>query len=197
MERKTAQRNPGASKRRVIAPMGQNGPAAEFLALAQHALKEHYFPRVAACFRELSEDDIWWRPNAASNSAGNLALHLAGNARQWIISGLGGAQDVRKRDEEFQEQGPIAGKILVAHLQKQVRAACGVISRFTPGDLKREYTIQNLRVSGMNAIQHVVEHFAYHTGQIIYLTKLRRGDDLGFTRLPDEKKTKRPRLPVL
>lgn len=194
MERKTARGNPVATKSRLTAG---NAHAVEFLTLAQHALKEHYFPRVAACLAQLGESDIWWRPNGASNSAGNLALHLAGNARQWIVSGLGGAPDVRKRDEEFQEQGPIAGRVLVAHLQKQVRAACEVIATLTPDDLRTEYTIQKFHVTGMDAIQHVVEHFAYHTGQIVYVTKLRLGVDLGFTRLPGEKKQKRPKLPAL
>jgi hypothetical protein len=42
----------------------------------------------------------------------------------------------------------------------------------------------------------VVEHFAYHTGQIIYITKLRLGEDLGFTHLggPGEKMGKRRSL---
>ena len=51
----------------------------------------------------------------------------------------------------------------------------------------REYGIQGYRVSGLVAIAHVYEHFAYHTGQIIYLTKLKRGKDLRFTRLPAAK----------
>ena len=38
-------------------------------------------------------------PNEASNSIGNLILHLCGNARQWIIAGVGGAADTRQRVE--------------------------------------------------------------------------------------------------
>jgi len=34
------------------------------------------------------------------------------------------------------------------------------------------------------AFSGVYEHFSYHAGQIIYLTKLKRGKDLRFTRLP-------------
>ena len=51
---------------------------------------EKYLPRIVDCLQLLSEEEIWWRPNEASNSAGNLVLHLCGNVRQWIISGLGG-----------------------------------------------------------------------------------------------------------
>src|ERR1700694_3711258 len=53
-------------------------------------LEERYFPRIAGCLEQLSEQEIWWRPNDASNSIGNLVLHVCGNMRQWIISGLGG-----------------------------------------------------------------------------------------------------------
>src|SRR5262249_25290922 len=76
-----------------------------------------YLPRIASCLELLSEDEIWWRPNAASNAAGNIVLHLCGNVRQWIISGVGGARDVRERDREFAEQGPIPRQALIARLK--------------------------------------------------------------------------------
>lgn len=113
------------------------------------------------------------------------------------MAGLGGAADVRRRSEEFSEQGPIPGKVLAVHLRKQVDAACRVLAKLTPQSLMAEYSIQGFRVSGLDAVRHVVEHFAYHTGQIVYITKLRRGVDLGFTKLPGEKKSKSTRLPAL
>jgi len=41
-------------------------------------------------------------------------------------------------------------------------------------------TIQGHDVSVLEAIFHVVEHFSGHTGQIIYITKMLTGADLGF-----------------
>lgn len=190
MERKSARRNPVSApgKKRVSAPERQTS---EFLGLAQHALAKRYLPRITACLAELSEEDIWWRPNPASNSAGNLVLHLAGNMRQWITSGLGGAPDIRNRDAEFSEKGPIGRRLLAAILTRETRAACAVLRKLTPAELKAGYTIQKYsRVRGMDAVQRVVEHFAYHAGQIVYLTKRRLGKDLGFTHLPGEKKTR-------
>jgi len=147
----------------------------------------------------LSVKQIWWRGNAASNSIGNLTLHLEGNVRQWIISGLGGVPDRRERDKEFAERGPLSRRRLEALLNKTVVEACRVLSRLTPSDLFRPHSIQRLRVTGFEAVSHVTEHFAFHTGQILYATKLLRGRDLGFTRLPGEKnrKTTRKKLPVL
>ena len=116
--------------------------------------------------------------------------------RQWIISGLGGAPDVRERDKEFRELGPIPRRVLVAGLEKTVAEAGRVLGRLTARDLARERVIQGFRVTGFKAIFHVAEHFAYHAGQIILVTKLRRGEDMGFTRLPGEKR-KPARLPPI
>src|SRR5215469_11105270 len=87
------------------------------LANAQDTLAKQYVSRMVKCLGQLSEEEIWWRPNAASNSAGNLVLHLCGNVRQWIISGLGGAEDCRERDVEFSEQGPVPREELVSKLR--------------------------------------------------------------------------------
>ena len=159
-----------------------------FLAQARHSLEEHHWPRIEHCLRRLPERDIWWRPDETSNSVGNLALHLAGNVRQWIIAGLGGAPDERERDKEFGERGPLPRARLVTLLRGTVKEACQVIARLGPRALSRSHSIQGFKVSGFHAISHVTEHFAYHTGQIIFITKLRLGVDLKFTRLPGERR---------
>lgn len=171
----------------------------EFLQLARHSLRRHHLPRIERCLRTLSEEQIWWRPNDASNSAGNLVLHLAGNVRQWIVSGLGGAPDARRREQEFAERGPVARVQLLLTLRGAVADACKVLLRLPAEHLARSYRIQKLRVRGLNAVLHVVEHFAFHTGQIIFLTKQQAGRDLAFTNLPGEKQSKKRRgaLPVL
>lgn len=158
-----------------------------------------YFPRIKQCLQKLSDDDVWWRPNPASNSAGNLILHLAGNVRQWIGSGLAGKPDIRNRDREFQETGPMPRRALMALLQKEVGAACRLLTRLSATDLEKTYVIQGFRVTGLEAVMHVVEHFAYHCGQVIYLTKLRLGTDLKFTRLPGARtaKAKTPSPPAV
>ncbi len=159
----------------------------QFLAQARHSLRAHHLPRIIRCLKMLSEKQIWWRAHPASNSAGNLVLHLAGNVRQWIISGLGEQPDHRERDKEFAELGPIPRRSLIRQLEETVAEASRVLGKLSSGDVARPYRIQGFRVTGMNAIAHVTEHFAYHTGQIIYLTKLQLGVDMGFTRLPGEK----------
>jgi uncharacterized damage-inducible protein DinB len=159
--------------------------------------EERYLPRIVGCLEQLSDEEIWWRPNEASNSIGNLVLHVCGNMRQWIISGLGGAADLRERDTEFAERGPVARKALLEKFQQTVTEAGVVMARLKPAALTRPYRIQGYDVTGYEAAAHVIEHVAYHAGQIIYITKLKRAKDLGFTQLPSaaSKPTERT-LPV-
>jgi uncharacterized damage-inducible protein DinB len=156
---------------------------------ARHVLVEVYSPRIARCLKLLSEEEIWWRPNQASNSVGNLVLHLQGNVRQWIIAGLGGQEDRRERDREFVETGPLPRRALLGGLRKTVREADQILATLKQPDLLRMFSIQGYRVSGLQAVFHVAEHFSFHAGQIIFVTKLKCGKDLRFTRLPAQRKS--------
>ena len=153
---------------------------AAFLAQSREYLTRHYLPKIGAAIELLSEADLWWRPNPASNSIGNLMLHLAGNIRQWIVSGVGGAPDERNRAEEFARREPIDRDELLALLTEAVLEADAVIARTDPGDLNERRVVQGRTVTALQAIYHAVEHFGMHTGQILYIAKLRAGRDLGF-----------------
>jgi uncharacterized damage-inducible protein DinB len=173
--------------------------ARPFLAQASRLLLQVHLPRIEACVRQLSPDQIWWRANPVSNSVGNLALHLEGNVRQWIVSGLGGAPDRRQRDKEFSELGPISRPTLLARLRKTVADADRVMRKLNGVALARTYSIQGFRVTGLRAVFHVTEHFSHHAGQIILLTKMLGGKALKFTHLPEgrKKKQKERSIPAL
>jgi len=177
--------------------MRRSRPTNPFLSQAEHVLGEVYLPRILSCLQHLSPEQIWWRANAESNSVGNLVLHLSGNVRQWVISGLGGAPDKRQRDLEFSECRPVPRRLLASLLRRTVEDACRVLRKLTGDDLARLYHIQNFQVSGMEAAFHVAEHFSHHAGQIILLTKMLTGRDLRFTRLPGRKRRARRSLPAL
>jgi uncharacterized damage-inducible protein DinB len=150
-------------------------------------LRGDYLPKIRRAVEGLTDADIWWRPNDACNSIGNLILHLAGNARQWVVSGIGGASDRRKRDEEFLADGGLSGSDLLGHLEDALDAVDEVLSRLSPVELLERRVIQGMDVLVLDALYHVVEHFSTHTGQIIYLAKLRTGRDLGFWEIEDGK----------
>jgi uncharacterized damage-inducible protein DinB len=156
-----------------------------FLDQSRRYLGDQYLPKIAACVERLSAEDLWWRDNPASNSAGNLLLHLAGNMRQWIISGLGGAPDHRQRQREFDARDGGSAAELLEQLRNTVREADAVLAALEPESLLERRVIQGKDVTVLEAIYHVVEHFSMHTGQIIFLTKLRTGQDLEFYQVVD------------
>lgn len=151
-----------------------------FVNQAREYLLGDYLPKLKHCLGTVTDEQIWWRPNAASNSIGNLLLHLGGNARQWIVSGLGGEEDHRVRQTEFDQMEAIPREQLIGMLTKTLEEVGGVLEAFDPANLLRKYSIQGNEVTALEAIFHVTEHFSMHTGQIILLTKSLTGKDPGF-----------------
>ena len=156
---------------------------AAFLAQSREYLTAHYLPKIRAAVEPLAEPDLWWRPNDASNSIANLMLHLAGNIRQWIVSGVGGAPDRRERAGEFARRDGLLKDELLTTLSGAVHDADAALARISRAALAEPRTIQGREVTVLEAIYHVVEHFGMHTGQIAYISKLRTGKDLGFYRM--------------
>jgi len=151
-----------------------------FLQQARSHLTEDFMPKIRKCLEILDDDDLWWRADETNNSVGNLVLHLCGNVRQWIVSGLGGLPDLRQRPQEFSERSHVPGAVLLAKLEETVQEADGVLAAFHSDALLAERSIQGFQKTALQAIFHVVEHFSFHTGQIIYITKLRQRVDLKF-----------------
>lgn len=157
-----------------------------FLDTARRALIEEHWPRLSECVCSLTEEQLWWRPNDASNSIGNLLLHLNGNVGQWIVSNFNRTEDCRNRPCEFSERGPTPVSGLIARLGGTVEEAGAVLARLTAADLEATYEIQGYTVTGLYAIFHCLEHFALHYGQIAFITKALQNRDLGFFRALDQ-----------
>ena len=155
-------------------------PETEFIEASRVFLREDYLPKLLHCMEGLSEEDLWWRPNEVSNSIGNLVLHLCGNIRQWIVSSIGGVEFKRDRDGEFAARGPIPRAELIEALKQAVAEVDAVLARLDSRRLLDRLMIQKYDVSTMQAVYHVVEHFGYHLGQILYIYKMRTGADPRF-----------------
>ena len=69
-------------------------------------------PRIKKCLNQLSEEEVWKKPNATTNSIGNLIIHLCGNITQYIHSSLGNHLDTRNRDLEFSTEGGLSKNVL-------------------------------------------------------------------------------------
>lgn len=136
--------------------------------------------RIEKCLMQLSDEEIWKRPNVSSNSAGNLILHLCGNITQYIISSLGGEPDGRLREEEFSAEGGYTKDELLTKMITTITQAISVIQKINSKELLQQRIVQGFNLTGIGVIIHVVEHYSYHTGQITFLTKLLKNKDLGF-----------------
>jgi uncharacterized damage-inducible protein DinB len=152
----------------------------KYVEYCRRRLLMEYWPRIRRCVQELSEEDVWWRAHETNNSVGNLLLHLSGNVRQWIVSGIGGKPDERDRQQEFAQREGIPKADLLRRLERTLREADEALAGFDVGRLLEVRHIQKYDVTCLDALSHVVEHFGQHLGQIIYITKLRTGRDLKF-----------------
>ncbi len=169
------------------------GPTTEagraFIQCSRAYLTGEYLPKIRAALSVMSPEDLWWRPNDASNGVGNLVLHLAGNVRQWICHGVGGQPDVRDRPAEFAATGGLDAQELLARLEATIADADRVLAALDPAALREGRSIQGMDVTVLEAVYHVVEHFAGHTYQIIWVSKARSGRDLGFWRVEEGRAT--------
>lgn len=154
--------------------------ASTFIGTSRNLLAKSYRPKIEHCLEQLSEEHIWWRPNEPSNSIGNLILHLAGNIRQYIVSGAGGHADTRTRDAEFAAKDGMSKAELRSLLAETLDEVDRTLEQLGPADLSRTITVQGRDLTVLEAIYHAVEHFSMHTGQIIYITKQVSGVELGF-----------------
>jgi len=136
--------------------------------------------RIRTCVENLDDNQLWARAGEEQNAAGNLLLHLAGNVRQWIGSGVAGLANHRVRDREFSAREGGSGKELLEALQTAVEQAAGILEKLPPERLGDHIRVQGYDVTVLEAVYHVVEHFSQHTGQIILLTRMHTGRGTNF-----------------
>ena len=140
--------------------------------------------KIGHCLRQLDEEQVWWRPTPDQNSIANLILHLEGNVRQWIVSGVGGEADVRDRPREFAESGPIEKRELLARLADVVDLSIQIISNQTADALLKQRRIQGFDTNAAGAIVHSVAHFQGHSQEIVSLTRQQLTDQYEFHFVP-------------
>ena len=107
-------------------------------------------------------------------------LHLCGNVRQWILAGLGKQEEVRQRQKEFDERGPIPTETLLKMMDDLMEEVEEVLNKVTPETILGVHKAQIFEESGLSILVHVVEHFSYHVGQITYFVKWWKDMDVGY-----------------
>jgi uncharacterized damage-inducible protein DinB len=150
-----------------------------FLTFSHDRLKL-FASRIVDCLGRLSDEQIWMRGSENENAIGNLVLHLCGNVRQWIGSGVLGLPDQRERQAEFDARSGSSKAELLSRLETTMQLALDGIRNLPPNRLGERINVQNTDTTVLQAIYQVVEHFSGHTGQIIFATKMLTGQDLGY-----------------
>jgi uncharacterized damage-inducible protein DinB len=178
--RQSAKRNTNDVLKQAKMTTSELPASRAFIDHASQFLLGDYLPKIERCLEKLTDEQIWWRANEESNSIGNLILHLCGNARQWIICGVGAQPDKRDRDAEFAQREAIPRDELLTLLRSTLAEVHSILLNLDPSLLLEHRKIQGNDVEILEAIFHVTEHFSMHAGQIFFLTKLLTATDLRF-----------------
>jgi hypothetical protein len=132
--------------------------------------------KIEHCVAQLSEEQLWWRPQPEMNSIANLMLHLSGNVRQYIIAGVGVAKDLRNRPAEFADRSHRPKQDLLVKLKSTVDEADNALARMTEDQLVSQRRIQGWDLTLTEAIFGCISHFCGHTQEIIHMTRQQLGE---------------------
>ena len=144
--------------------------------------------KIKHCLSQLTDEQIWWRPQESMNSIANLILHLCGNIRQRIVATVGGEPDHRDRPSEFTEQGPIPKAELMRRLDEVAEGADAVLAQLGADQLVEARRYQGLSKvfdgTVLSTVQHCLLHLGGHAQEIIYITRLQLGEGYKFQVMP-------------
>jgi uncharacterized damage-inducible protein DinB len=142
--------------------------------------------RIKAALERLPEELVWKKMRKSTNSIGNLCLHVAGNEYQNIVSGIGQKPFIRERSAEFLSEGGFTASELLDELTSVREQTRIELKSITPNEFEKEIVISYPPETGiasytstlLEIVYHTTAHYSYHTGQIVYVTKLmQKGDE--------------------
>ena len=148
--------------------------------ITRQRLVEESGERIKICLGELSHEEIWQNIHDNHNSVGNITQHLIGNVTQYILSGIGGQDDIRNRQAEFDTKTEKSAAELSEDIDQLMIKVMKVIHTLKDEDLLVSKHVQCFDMTVLDIIIHLIEHFSYHTGQIVFYTKYLKNMDTGF-----------------
>jgi uncharacterized damage-inducible protein DinB len=138
----------------------------------RHYLTREYPNEVKACLAALSEQEIWRRPNSTANSVGHLVQHLLGATGHLILDGVGEKPFPRDREAEFAGPERPSKEELRRGLDEIVASVERILDAATGESLVAISDRTEFKVSHFQLLAGATTHFGYHTGQIVYATKM-------------------------
>lgn len=153
------------------------------------AFEEVYLTAIQARFRavrEPAEQALGWLNEEQfhqtlapdTNSVALLIQHMANNmTSRWTdFLTTDGEKPDRNRDAEFVDQGHDK-EILLTLWNDGWQLVESTLASLTPNDLERTVLIRGEPHLVVDAIERQLAHYAYHTGQLIFLMKILLGPD--------------------
>jgi hypothetical protein len=139
-------------------------------------------------FAQLTDEQLFWQYNEASNSVATIVKHLWGNmlSRWTDFLTTDGEKAWRRRDAEFDNDIDTREEML-AKWQEGWDCLFNAIDPLTEADLTREIYIRNQGHTVMEAINRQLAHYPYHVGQIVFIGKVACGDQWASLSIPKGK----------
>jgi hypothetical protein len=128
---------------------------------------------------QLDEAGLFRPPREQENSVALLMKHLSGNmlSRWTDFLTTDGEKPDRERDREFELEAEDHREALLARWERGWACLFDTLSSLEPKDMSRTVAIRGETHTVLQAVQRQVAHYAYHTGQIVLLAKLRQGPE--------------------
>ena len=142
------------------------------LAVIRRRITDILPTHVRQCIEDLSDEQLWWRPNEASNSVGNLILHMSGSTRHYLSRSIGQMHYERDRPAEFSERGPVPREQLLAIFDETIAQAVLVLDAFETSRFTDPTEEPGYYQTVFEQMFGIAMHMATHTGQIVYVTKM-------------------------
>lgn len=121
---------------------------------------------------QLSDDELYIAPNVESNSIAVIIQHLSGNMLSRFTDFLtsDGEKEWRDRDAEFIDSRLSRADLIVAW-NKGWDCVLSAVNSLSEEHLSNKVFIRGEEQTVLRALQRQMVHYAYHTGQIVYLCK--------------------------
>ena len=126
-------------------------------------------PKVTVEIEAYSDDELIWKvAEGTNNSAGNLALHIAGNLQHFFGATLNNSNYVR--DREFEFNGKVSRQKLLDELKAALMSVNETLDGMSDEQLQADYPIQPFGKAMTTEwfFTHLYAHLLYHLGQINY-----------------------------
>lgn len=129
-----------------------------------------------------TDEALWQTLPGVMNAAGNLALHIEGNLREFVGRQLGNLPYERKRELEFSSKGASRAELSkrLAELRQTIPS---VIEELSAEQMEMEYpeVVLGAATSTREFLIHLYGHLNWHLGQVDYLRRILLKDGVSDT----------------